>query len=207
MKYAPIAASLAAALALTAAIPASAQSAGDFTLGFGLGFVSPKDDNGSLAGGALDTDVDDDVRPTITFEYFIRDNLGIEVLAATPFEHDIKLNGVAAGSTKHLPPTITLQYHVPTAGKVTPFFGAGINYTTFFTEKTKGPLAGTNLNLDSSFGLALHAGLDIKISDKGALRTDVRWMDIDTKAKVNGANVGNVHIDPIVFGLSYVHNF
>ena len=34
------------------AAPALAQSAGDMTLGFGVGYVNPKSDNGTVAGGA-----------------------------------------------------------------------------------------------------------------------------------------------------------
>src|SRR5690606_41366836 len=80
-----------AALALASlSAPAMAQSAGDWTLGVGLHSVDPKSDNGTLAG-TLRADVDDDIKPTITAEYFIRDNLGIEVLAAAPFKHDIKI--------------------------------------------------------------------------------------------------------------------
>src|SRR5690606_365004 len=93
------------------ASPALAQQAGDWTFSVGAHVVAPKSGNGSLAGGALDADVGDDWRPTITAEYFLTDRLGVEVLAALPFEHDIELNGVRAGSTKHLPPTVSLQYH------------------------------------------------------------------------------------------------
>ena len=32
--------------------------------------------------------IDADTRPIFTAEYFVRDNLGIELLAATPFKHD-----------------------------------------------------------------------------------------------------------------------
>lgn len=206
MKYATIAATVATAMTLSTA--ALAQSAGDFTVGVGLGMVEPKSDNGSLANGTLDVEVGSNVQPTLTFEYFIMDNLGIEVLAATPFEHDIKINGAGkVGSTRHLPPTISLKYHFQNDSAITPFLGAGINYTRFFTEKTTGVLTGTQLNLSDSFGLALSAGLDYAISDKGALRTEVRWMDIDTDVRVNGAKLGTTKIDPVVVGISYVHNF
>ena len=41
---------IAACLATSAlAAPAFAQSAGDMTLGFGIGYVQPKDDNGTVA--------------------------------------------------------------------------------------------------------------------------------------------------------------
>ena len=73
------------ALALAAsATPAFAQSKGDWTLGVGVHQVNPKSNNGSLADGTLHLDIGSDVKPTITGEYFVRDNLGIEVLAALP---------------------------------------------------------------------------------------------------------------------------
>ncbi|NEK92069.1 MAG: OmpW family protein, partial [Xanthomonas euvesicatoria] len=101
-------------------------------------------------------------------EYFIADNLGIEVLAALPFEHDIALRGLGrVGSTKHLPPVISLQYHFNSQGRLSPFVGAGINYTRFFSTDTRGALAGSELELDDSWGLALHAGVDYKLSDRG----------------------------------------
>ena len=96
-----------AALTLTSALvafaaPALAQSQGDWTLGIGVGYLDPKSDNGTVLG--MDTTIDSDTRPIFTAEYFIRDNLGIELLAATPFKHDITLGGnTSADSVKHLP--------------------------------------------------------------------------------------------------------
>lgn len=197
------------ALALGAvAAPAFAQSAGDWTLGVGVHAVDPKSDNGSLAGGTLKVDVDTDVKPTLTFEYFVRDNLGIEVIAAWPFEHDISIDGLGTvGSTKQLPPTVSLQYHFNSKGKVSPFLGAGINYTTFFSEDTRGALNDARLKLDDSWGLAAHAGLDFAIGERSAIRVDARWIDIDTDVKLNGADIGTVNIDPIVYGAAYVMKF
>lgn len=199
--------SLAAALALTAA-PAMAQSKGDWTIAAGVHQVAPKSDNGSLAGGALRVDVDNDIKPTITGEYFIADNLGIEVLAALPFKHDINIDGLGrVGSTKHLPPVVSLQYHFNSKGKVSPFLGAGLNYTAFFSEETGGALTGSRLKLEDSWGLAAHAGLDVAISEKGALRVDVRWIDIDSEVKLDGQKLGTVNIDPLAYGVSYVFKF
>jgi outer membrane protein len=199
---------LCAALALgTLATPALAQSAGDWTFGVGIHQVNPKSDNGSLAGNTLDVEVDDDIKPTITAEYFIRDNLGIEVLASWPFEHDIAIAGLGTvGSTKQLPPTVSLQYHFD-AGKVRPFVGAGVNYTLFFSEDSTGALEESRLRLDDSWGLAAHAGLDFAIGERGALRVDVRWMDIDTDVELDGADIGTVQIDPLAYGIAYVFQF
>lgn len=199
---------LVAVVLACSALPAAAQSAGDWTLGVGVHQVDPKSDNGALAGGTLPLSIDSDAKPSLTFEYFVRDNLGIEVLAALPFKHEIAVKGVGkVGETKQLPPTFTLQYHFNSDGKVSPLLGLGLNYTTFFSEDTTGALAGTGLKLDDSWGLAAHAGLDFKVSERGAVRVDVRWADIDTKVKVDGASLGTANIDPLVYGVAYVHQF
>ena len=194
---------LALALLASAALgaPAFAQSAGEMTLGLGLGFVNPKSDNGTVAGGA--TVIDSNARPTVTFEYFIRDNLGLELLAALPFRHDINVGGAKAGVTKHLPPTLSLNYHFPTGGAITPFVGLGVNYTVFFEDRS--PLG--DLKIDTSWGLAAHLGMDYASSEKGAVRMDLRYIDIDSDVKLNGAKVGRVEVDPLVAGVSYVMKF
>lgn len=193
--------SLLPVLLALAAAPALAQSAGDWTVGVGLGYVAPKSDNGLLAGAP--TTINENTRPTLTFEYFIQDNLGIELLAATPFKHTATIAGVDTATTKQLPPTLSLVYHFDNGSTVTPFVGAGLNYTAFFSEKSAlGPV-----RMDDSFGLAVKAGFDVKLSEKGALRTEVRWMDIDSDVSLGGAKIGTAEIDPVVFGISYVHNF
>lgn len=199
--------------ASSCAVPVLAQSRGDWILGVGVHQVNPKSDNGALDGtalglGRLPVGVDSDIKPTITAEYFIADNLGIEVLAALPFKHEISIDGVGTvGETKHLPPVVSLQYHFNSTGRISPFVGAGINYTTFFSERTTGALAGTDLELGNSWGLAAHAGLDFKVGERGALRVDMRWADIDTKVKVNGASLGSANIDPLVYGAAYLWKF
>lgn len=190
------------------ATPALAQSAGDWTIGIGVHQVQPRSDNGRLAGGALPVDVGNDVRPTITGEYFVRDNLGIEVLAALPFKHDIDIVGLGTvATTRQLPPTVSLQYHFNSAGQVSPFLGAGVNYTTFFSEDTKVALAGNRLKLKDSWGLAARAGLDFRVSERRAIRFDVRWMDIDSDVELNGAPIGTADIDPLAYGVTYVTKF
>ncbi|WP_227270338.1 OmpW/AlkL family protein [Roseobacter weihaiensis] len=201
MKHTVKALLLTSALALAAG-PALAQSQGDWTFGVGFGNVDPKSDNGTIAGG--EASINDNTRPIFTAEYFIRDNLGIELLVATPFEHDISIEGIGdAGSTKHLPPTLSLNYHFPTNTAWKPYVGAGINYTTFFEEDSD---LG-ELSLDDSIGVSVQAGLDYQISDTGALRFNVRWFDIDSDVELDGTKIGEAEIDPILIGVAYVHRF
>lgn len=182
---------------------ASAYEQGDWLVRVGVGHVDPKSSNGSLA------DVDSGTALAFNGTYFFSPNIAFEILAATPFSHDIKLanGGPKVGETKHLPPTFSLQYHFDTAGAMRPYVGGGINYTLFLDEDTEGALAGTNLSLDDSFGLAVQLGADFDISETMFLNFDVRWIDINTDAAItdsggNSVASGEVEIDPMVYSLT-----
>ena len=200
---------LAAATALTMT-SAFALPAGTWSIAAGAHMVDPKSDNGTLADGAFSVEVDDDIRPTISGEYFIANNVGIELLAAIPFHHDITLtdaNGdTVDGKTQHLPPTLSLQYHFDGYNmpmNLKPFVGVGVNYTTFFEEK----VALGDLELDDSVGVAGHVGLDIPFAPTEAFRIDARYMDIKTDAKLDGTDIGEVDISPWVYGIAFVKQF
>ncbi|WP_339118639.1 OmpW family outer membrane protein [Halomonas sp. BMC6] len=192
-----------AAATLAASSQAFAYGAGDIFTRVGVAKVAPKSDNGSLAGGAFAVDVQDKTGPAFTLGYRFHDKVGVELLAALPFEHDIALNGHHLASTKHLPPTLTLQYY-PLGGSespVQPYVGAGINYTRFSDER----LAIGELELDDAWGAAAQVGVDLLIDEHWALNAAAWYLDIDTDAKINGAAAGTVAIDPMVVmaGLSY----
>ena len=190
------------ALSLAFAAPAFAQEAGSFTVGLGFGHVAPKENNGALAN--MRSDIGTDVRPVATFEYFVQDNLGVELLLATPFKHAISLEGAGEiGETKHLPPTLSLNYHFANQSAWTPFLGLGLNYTKFFEEKSS---LGA-LKIKESFGLSATLGLDYALDDTHALRADLRYIDIDSDVYLNGDNIGKVNVDPFVTSISYVTKF
>ena len=203
-----------AALLATLAVPALAQSAGDWSLGAGLAYILPQDDNGTIQGTTTDIVVGDATGLTLTGEYFFYENVGVELLLAWPFTHDISLD-LPAGDTKvadtqQLPPVLSLQYHfngTAGAGSVSPFLGVGVNYTTFFNTDTTGMLAGTDLDLGDSWGAAFHAGVDYKASEKDIVRVDVRYIDIETEAELDGQKLDDVAVNPWVFGMSYVRLF
>ena len=203
---------LAAATALTMTT-AFAVPAGTWSVAAGAHYVDPKSDNGTLANGALAVDVDGDVRPTISGEYFIANNVGIELLAAIPFHHDITLTAANGrtidAKTQHLPPTLSVQYHFDGYNmpmNVKPFVGVGVNYTTFFKERVYDG-TGADLDLDDSFGVAGHIGVDIPFNATESFRIDARYMDIKTDAKVDGNDVGEVDISPWVYGVAFVKQF
>ncbi|WP_416137445.1 OmpW/AlkL family protein [Halomonas sp. HK25] len=201
-----LAAGLAAA-AFTTSTQALAYGVGDFFTRLGVAKVAPKSDNGNLdtALGDLSVDVQDDTNFAFTLGYRFHDNVGVELLAALPFEHDINLNGSNLASTKHLPPTLTVQYYPMggTAALVQPYMGVGVNYTRFSSEKLD--IDGIDLDLSSSWGAAGQVGVDVLINDNWALNAAAWYIDIDTDASLNGTEVGTVKIDPLVVmgGISY----
>lgn len=196
-----------AAAAFTASTQALAYGAGDFFTRFGVAKVSPKSDNGTLAGN-LAVDVEDDTRFAFTLGYRFHDKFGIELLAAEQFKHDFTLTSgdtAIGGSTKHLPPTLTLQYY-PLGGTeayVQPYVGVGVNYTRFSSEKVG--IEEAELDLDSSWGAAGQVGVDLLINDNWALNASAWYIDLETDASLDGADIGTVKIDPwvIMGGLSY----
>lgn len=189
------------------AIAAPAAHADDnWVVRFGAHAVDPKNNNGTLAGAR--SNVSTSVRPTGSLEYMITPNLGVDLLAAWPFQHDVKLSGLGkVAQTKELPPTLGLNYHFLPESQVSPFVGVGVNYTNFFDTKGAGALKGASVSIDNSWGFAAHAGIDVKINPKWIFTADLRWVDIESDVHVNGAKVGTAKINPIVYGVSLGYRF
>lgn len=174
---------------------ANAFEPGDWLVRVGASYVNPASDNSGIVS------VDSDTSLTFNFTYMMTDVWGLELLAAVPFKHDIDLlDGTNVGSTKHLPPTLSLQYHFMSTEQFQPYIGVGLNYTSFSSEKTTGPLEGIDLSLGDSWGLAGQIGFDVLFNDDWFFNLDVRYIDIDTKASLDGISIGKVEIDPWVFG-------
>jgi outer membrane protein len=168
--------------------------------------VAPKGNNGTLAGARAD--VSSSTRPTIDLEYMFTPNWGVDALGAWPFMHDIKLAGLGTvARTKQLPPTFGINYHFMPDAAWSPFLGLGVNYTNFFGTHATGALYGNSVSIANSWGGAVRAGFDLKISEKWLATVDVRWANIESDVKVNGDRVGKAKIDPVVFGASVGYRF
>lgn len=191
----------------SASFSAQAIQAGDMFGRLTLTSVMPNDDADPFSTVAVVPEVDDNVRPGATFVYMYSDNIGLEVLAALPFKHDISVDGMGViGETKHLPPTFSVQYYFNPQSKVRPFVGLGLNYTTFFSSKTIGGLGG-DLDLDDSFGLAAQVGIDYDLDEKWFLTADVRYMNIETTATNSVAGTTDVEINPTVVSVGLGYKF
>jgi len=187
---------IAGSLVLTSASVAAVEK-GDWLVRVGVVNVSPNDGStGVVATDAIGVDGNTQIFANVT--YMFKDNVGFEVLAATPFSHDITLSGSKIGETEQLPPTFSVQYHFKPKASTRPYVGVGINYTTFFNEKATAVI--TSLSLDDSIGLAVQAGVDIDITKDWFFNADVRYINIETTATTNLGNI-EVDINPWVFSL------
>jgi outer membrane protein len=214
------------ALSVAAAAPgAYAFQQGDFIVRAGLTTVSPDDSSSNIFVGSdlgVNLSVGDDTQLGLNVAYFVSDRLNIEVLAATPFTHDVNFGvsdplgtGDRLGEVTHLPPTITLNYYFNNPSSAfQPYVGAGINYTVFFDEDftSANDAAGLkNLSLDNSFGLSAQLGVDYMVNDQWFINGSVRWIDIDTEASFNlngtPGNVNSIEIDPMVYTISLGYRF
>lgn len=176
-------------LAIAAASPAFAYEAGDIMLRVGAAQVTPDVSTDAVLAGI---DVDDDTQLGLAATYMVTSKFGVEVLAATPFKHDITAGGTKVGSTKHLPPTVTAQFYPLDHATVQPYVGAGLNYTHFWGEDLGGA------GLTDSIGLALEAGVDIKVTDSVYINAAVWKIDINTDLETAaGAKVGEIELDPL----------
>ena len=205
-------AAVAAVSTLTAA-PAFAFESGDWVFKSGLTSVDPEQGNGTVdvGSGPLGIEIDDDTSLSLTGAYFLTPAIAVELLASLPFEHDFTVAGLAGGSTKHLPPTLGLQYHFNSAGSVVPYVGVGVNWTTFFSTKNYGQLAAATgdakLELDDSFGYALQIGADYMFTDELFMNVDVRYIQIESDVKANGTKIGKAEINPVTVGINVGYRF
>lgn len=214
---------------------ASDYKAGDIVVRGGLTMVDPNSDKAgvyveALGGNTpLSISVDDNTQLGLNFVYFYDSNWAVEVLAATPFTHDVTINdpqgvsegifgtnvdGATLGEVTHLPPTVSALYYFDTASNFKPYLGLGVNYTIFFDEKFKDApksLGFNNLELDGSFGLSAQLGADYQLNDKWHVNASVRYIDINTEANfmigdtIKGS--ADVDVDPMVYSVMLGYKF
>lgn len=208
---------LMAAAAAGAIASAPAQAAqGDVLVRVRAIMVAPNEKSGSVLPGfpGEKVKVDNSVMPEVDFTYMATDHIGFELIAATTRHSASGRTGTTGAigklaSTWVLPPTLTAQYHFLPEGKIRPYVGAGVNYTLFYNEKAPNGLqaavGATKVHMSDSFGWAGQAGVDIDITDRMFLNLDVKYIDIDTTARLTTALAGvqrvKVDLDPFVVGV------
>lgn len=202
---------------LAAVMPAQAQAqqAGDVLVRLRGIIVAPNEKSGDVlpAFPGEKVRVNDSVMPEVDVTYMVADHWGLELIAATTKHSASGRTGTTGtigrlASTWVLPPTLTLQYHPVKEGPVRPYVGAGVNYTIFYSERASNALEAavgkTRVRMSDSAGWAVQAGVDFDIGRNMFLNLDVKYIDIDTTARLSTTAAGTqrvkVSLDPLVFG-------
>ena len=203
----------AAGVGVLAAAPAYAEQ-GDWIIRLRAIVVAPNEKTGPVEPTFTTgrTSLDNSVAPEVDFTYMATKHIGAELILATTKHHVSGKDALAPvgrlAGTWVLPPTLTLQYHFVPEAPIRPYVGAGANYTIFYNTKASGALEAaigkTKVRLSDSFGYALQAGVDFDVSRRVFLNVDVKYIDLDSRARLTTGTLVNrerVHLDPFVFGV------
>ncbi|WP_111895431.1 OmpW/AlkL family protein [Acinetobacter sp. MB5] len=199
------------ALVLALLAASSATFAGNWQVKVGGSVVAPSEDNNTLADGAVThVKAENAYSFTPSVEYFFgNSNISTELLLATPLKHDVTTNGAKIASFKELPPTLTVKYNFKNSTGFTPYIGVGATAVIVWGEKTTGVIAGTKLKADNAFGVAGQVGFNFQPADakNWGVFADVRYANISSDLKLDGAKIGSLDVNPWVYTIGYSYRF
>lgn len=132
--------------------------------------------------------------PELDISYMWTRNIGTELVLATS-RHSITgtkaLHGKKIGRSWVLPPCLVLQYHFCPCSDFQPYLGVGVNYTLFYDKHCS--IDETHLHLKNSWGVVGQVGFDYMLNQCWFVNFDVKYIQMHTKARLNGGL--NAHVD------------
>jgi len=148
--------------------------------------------NEDLVGlpSTIQTKANDNYVPTAAIEYFFDRSVSVETICCVT-QHDVDATRGVPGAelvsdAKLIPATVTVKYHFNPGG-ISPYVGAGPALFLFIDEKPGAAavsLGADRLKLSNDFGVALQAGVDVPLNDKGlSLSLDAKRYFIGTTAR------------------------
>jgi outer membrane protein len=169
-------------------------------------YIDPANQSAPVGGtGASDRiHVSTKTIPELDVSYFFTPNWAAELILTYPQKHDVTLDGARIGSFKHLPPTLTAQYHFLPGATINPYVGAGVNYTLISSVSL---LNGAGSLEHDSVGLALQAGVDFKLDKNWSINLDVKKVQIRSDVKISGVRASEVKVDPLLVGVGVGYRF
>ena len=154
-------------------------------------------DSANKDSTGLNLSIDNKVIPELDISYFFTPQWSAELVLTYPQKQTLSSGGTEIGTLKHLPPTLTAQYHFTGLSGFVPYVGAGVNYTHFSSVNLP---AGVDVKRNS-YGLALQVGADIPLTQNLALNLDLKKVQIRTDVSAGGTTLGTFKIDPLLVGV------
>lgn len=203
------------ALALAAPMAVQAQDTGTWLVrARAVRLDSANDNSGQLKAtlatlGSKEASINDKTIPEVDITYFFSPNFAAELILTYPQKQKLSATNVGElGTFKHLPPTLTAQYHFTGLPVVRPYVGLGVNYTNISDTKWSATGKSLGLSLDhNSVGLAAQVGADFPLGGGWMFNVDLKKVQIGTDVKSNGSKIGEFKVDPWLFGLGVGYRF
>jgi outer membrane protein len=179
-------------------------------------YLYPANKSDAYAPLAIPSDaihINDKWLPDLDFEYFFAPHWSSELLLTYPqsqtvtVEHSALGGPTAIGTFKHLPPILTAKYDFIPDGVFRPYVGIGVNLTIISDVHLDVPTVGPLSLNHTSVGPAAQTGFDLKVADHWFLNADVKWAQIRSDVKFDGAKISQARIDPLLFGVGIGYRF
>lgn len=162
-------------------------------------------------GTGLNLNVDNKTIPEIDVSYFFNKNVAAELILTVPQKQTVYSGSTDIGTFKHLPPTLTLQYHFTELNGYKPYVGAGVNFTKISSvDLSRGAAAlGVNsVTLDNhSYGFAYQVGVDVPLDKNWSFNIDVKKIALKTDVYANGVSQGTLKLNPLLLGVGVGYRF
>lgn len=203
-----------AALALAVAAPAvqaQVKDTGSFLVRLRATHLDSSNTNdGQLKAtltslGSSEASINNKWLPELDISYFFTPNVAVELILTYPQKQDLSATNLGViGTFKHLPPTLSLQYHVTGMGSFRPYVGLGVNYTNISAVDILDGAVGLKHN---SLGLAAQVGADIPLGGGWLINLDAKKVQIGTKVYLSGADKGKFKVDPTLLAIGVGKRF
>lgn len=110
--------------------------------------------------------------------------------------------GASGGDIEMMPITAVLQFHLAPNGTIDPYIGAGAAYILFDDVESNGLNGVQRIELDDDAGLALNAGVAIKLGNRFGIVGDVKYVPLKSNAHavyVTGPDTeAEIDINPVI---------
>jgi outer membrane protein len=162
-----------------------------------------------------DIDIDADLGYGVAANIFFSDRISTE-FAIARIEPETTITrrraigpAVPGGDLEIMPVTAVLQFHFAPQGFIDPYIGAGAAYVLYDFSSSQGFHNIDQIDFDDDVGLAVNAGIGIRLGQRLGLNVDAKYVPIESNATAvtidpNGESAGRFDVSPIIIsaGLS-----
>lgn len=207
--------SLAVALLLLA-VPASAQERAFDLTGYAA-WVDTSSEGTFEGNDPLDVSFDGTMGYGVGANIFWGDRISTE-FAIVRVENDLNFRTRTINATptevEMMPITAVMQFHFAPNGRIDPYVGAGAAYVLFGDVDRPEELSNIDfesIDFEDDLGLALNAGVGIKLTNNLGLTLDAKYVPLESSATavrpIGGGSEVKFDMNPVIFSAGLTLRF